>query len=106
MSYCAHNARSILFFIGTEWHHLECVKGECPECGFYLLPICETELDPQNSRTMSWRRFEMVPAGFTRKGEPKTVIRLEYKVTTPRSFLAFAKPKIARFILHQFVASW
>lgn len=48
----------------------------------------------------------MVTAGKTKKGELKRVIRLEYKLTSTRSFLAFAKPKIEQFIIHQFVASW
>lgn len=45
-------------------------------------------------------------AGMTKKGEQRTALRLEYKETNPRAFLAFAKPKIAQFVLHQFVARW
>jgi len=55
---------------------------------------------------MTWRRFEMIQAGQSKSGDPRTVIRLEYKVTNPRSFLAYAKPKITQFVLHQFVAKW
>ena len=49
----------------------------------------------------------MVSAGSkTRKGDPKQVIRLEYKVTIPRDFLIYAAPKMKQFVWHQFVACW
>ncbi|KAG0572176.1 hypothetical protein KC19_VG074600 [Ceratodon purpureus] len=91
---------------GSEWHRLKCVKGQCNTCGFHLLPICEAELEPESNKSMTWRRFEMIQAGESRSGDPRTVIRLEYKVTNPWSFLAYTKPKILQFVLHQFVAKW
>lgn len=83
-----------------------CLKGECPNCGFYKLSICKHELDPKNLGTMNWRRFEPVIARKTKVEEPKTIVQLECKVTNPRAFLAFAKPKIAQFVMHQSVAKW
>ncbi|KAG0631145.1 hypothetical protein M758_1G230800 [Ceratodon purpureus] len=92
---------------GSEWHAKSCLKGECSECGFRLIPLCEREVDPENKSTMTWRCFEMVSAGSkTKKGDPKQVIRLEYKVTIPREFLLYAEPKIKQFVWHQFVARW
>jgi hypothetical protein len=91
---------------GSEWHKLACLKRKCNHCGFHKLPICDQELDPNNTSTMAWRRFEQVAAGKTKLGDPKTIIRLEYKETNPRAFLAFAKPKIEAFVMHQFVAKW
>jgi hypothetical protein len=91
---------------GSDWHALSCIKRECPNCGFHLLPMCEKELDLENNKCFSWRRFEMVSAGKTKKGDLKKIIRLEYKLTTPRFFLAFAKPKIEQFVLHQHTAKW
>ena len=92
---------------GSEWHTKACLKGDCASCGFDLIPLCEREVDPDNKTTMTWRRFEMVSAGSTtRKGNPKTVIRLEYKVTTARDFLLYAAPKMKQFVWHQFVARW
>lgn len=93
--------------VGSEWHSKKCLKGECATCGFQLLPLCEREVDPLNTTTMTWRRFEMVSARTnTKKGDPKKVIRLEYKVTTPREFLLYSEPKIKQFVWHQFVARW
>lgn len=44
--------------------------------------------------------------GKTKQGEPKKVLRLEYKRTTARAFLEYAIPKILPFILHQHNARW
>lgn len=35
---------------GSEWHDLKCVLGECPRCGFHLIPVCEQEVDPANRK--------------------------------------------------------
>jgi hypothetical protein len=55
---------------------------------------------------MNWRRFEKAVAGKTKTGETKMVLRLEYKTTKPRAFLAWAVPRIKQFVMHQFVARW
>jgi hypothetical protein len=55
---------------------------------------------------MAWRRFEKVPAGKTKEGHLKYVFRLEFKLSNPSAFLAYAKPRIAEFVLHHHVAKW
>jgi hypothetical protein len=90
----------------SEWHSLQCLKGKCMLCGFNNLPICDRELDPENQRQMTWQRFEKVPAGKMKDGKHKFALRLEYKLTSLRVFLAYAKPRIAEFVLHQHVARW
>ena len=69
---------------GSQWHNLKCVKGECQNCGFKLIPLCEREVDPGNEAFLDWRRFEMVEAGKTKAGDPKKVLWLEYKRTTSK----------------------
>ena len=91
---------------GTNWHALECIKGDCESCGFQLVPLCEMEVDPANEKELEWRKFEMVIAGKTKTGDPKKVIRLEYKRTSARVFLQFAASKIPQFIIHQHTARW
>jgi hypothetical protein len=91
---------------GSEWHNLNCVKELCDNCRIHLLPVCQQELDVANTKLMDWKRFEMVLAGKTRKGEPKKVVRLEYKTTMAREFLEYAAPKLMPFILHQHNARW
>ena len=91
---------------GSEWHSMRCVKGECQRCGFHLIPLCEREVDPTNESLLEWRRFEMVEAGKTKAGDPKNVLRLEYKRTTAKVFLDFAKSKIPPFLRHQHTARW
>ena len=91
---------------GSDWHALTCVMGECPHCGFDLIPLCEREVDPQNSKEMEWKRFENVTAGKTRQGDPKKVVRLEYKLTTTRAFLQYAAGIFPEFVRHQHTARW
>ncbi len=26
--------------LGQKWFSLECVRGDCPKCGFHILPLC------------------------------------------------------------------
>ena len=47
----------------------------------------------------------MVEAGKTKAGNPKKVLRLEYKRTTAKVFLDFAKSKIP-LLRHQHTARW
>jgi hypothetical protein len=92
--------------LGSEWHSIRCLRGQCSDCGLHRLPICDKELDPGNNSSVEWRRFEKVNAGKTKSGESKIVLRLEFKSTKPRAFLAWATPKIKQFVLHQFIAKW
>ena len=91
---------------GSNYHNLKYLRRLCPNCGFKLIPPCTSELDPSNSTTMSWRRFEKVLAGKTRAREPKSVLYLEYKTSHPRMFLAQAIPKIQQLVWHQHQAKW
>jgi hypothetical protein len=40
------------------FHKLECVRSECPSCGFHRLLICDKELDTSNDSVVEWHRFE------------------------------------------------
>lgn len=91
---------------GSDWHALKCIMGECSECGFDLIPLCEREVDPENTKELEWRRFENVAAGKTKLGDPKKVVRLEYKLTTARMFLQYAARIIPEFVRHQHTARW
>jgi hypothetical protein len=91
---------------GVTWHNLACIQGGCNHCGVHLIPLCASELDLANQKSLAWRRFEMVSAGITKKGIPKKVVRLEYKQTTAKAFLEFALPKIPLFVQHQHNARW
>jgi hypothetical protein len=73
--------------VESDWHDIKCLRGECSNCGFQLLPLCNREVDAGNQSPIAWRRFEKVLAGKNRKGEIKKVIRLEYKSTNTHIFL-------------------
>jgi hypothetical protein len=88
------------------WHDLKCIKGECTRCGWKLLKICPNETDPLNASLVSWRRFENVSVGNTRVGEPKTVIRLMHKETSPSTLLEYMQPLLEKYLLHNFIARW
>jgi hypothetical protein len=91
---------------GTKWYHMKYVQSECFDCRFQLVPLCNKEVDLDSNIRMSWRRFEKVRAGFTKQGEPKFTICLEYNETNPRQFLAYAAPKVRQFLLHNHVYKW
>lgn len=91
---------------GSDWHSLKCVRGECSRCGFHLIPLCDMEFDAGNQSQLEWRRFEMVTAGVSKEGNPKKVVRLEYKHTKAREFLEYAASKMPTFVLHQHTARW
>ena len=63
--------------VGPKWHMMQCLRGDCEDCGFDKIPVCTMDVQPNNL----WRRFEMVPIGTNRKEEPKIAINLEYKLT-------------------------
>lgn len=53
---------------------------------------------------MQWKCYELVVHGKTWAGEDCKVLQLEYKETTKKCFLDYLKPKLSKFILHNYVA--
>jgi hypothetical protein len=52
---------------------LDCVKGDCPKCGFHILLLCNFEVASKNGALMPWRHFKKVPASESWVGEPKEI---------------------------------
>jgi hypothetical protein len=52
-----------------EWHDLDCIKGNCPNCGLKLLKIFLVEKDPEHETFLSWKCFQEVLAGTKKIGE-------------------------------------
>jgi hypothetical protein len=53
---------------------------------------------------MAWRCFQKVLVGEIRAREPKEVVHLVSKLTTPQHFLEYAAPKFFNFVMHNHVA--
>jgi hypothetical protein len=40
--------------VESNWHDIKCLRGECVNCGFHLLPLCICEVDPGNQSPVAW----------------------------------------------------
>ena len=45
------------------WHKLECLMGDCSNCGFHLLSFCPLELSVSNTFTLKWKCFKYYQVG-------------------------------------------
>jgi hypothetical protein len=63
-------------------------------------------VDPSNEILIPWKRFENVFVGHFDDGGDQHAIRLVFKNTLPSEFLAFLKPKLIEFVIHNFEAKW
>jgi hypothetical protein len=68
---------------------------------FITYPI---EEEKSNNKLMTWKCYEKIVHGKTRVRVDKKILRLQYKETTVAKFLSYTKPKLCKFILHNFVA--
>jgi hypothetical protein len=53
---------------------------------------------------MTWKCYEKDVHGRRRIGVDNKVLKLQYKETTAIDFFSYTKPKLHKFILHNFVA--
>jgi hypothetical protein len=53
---------------------------------------------------MTWKCYEKVVHGRIKVGVGNKVLKLQYKETTTIEFISYTKPKLHKFILHNFVA--
>jgi hypothetical protein len=89
-----------------DFHKLDCIRGNCTDCGVWKLQLCPHEVDPNSTILIPWRKFENVFVGQNSEGGDRHALRLEYKTTPPSEFIAFLKPKLAKFVAHNFEAKW
>jgi hypothetical protein len=90
-----------------QWHNLACLMGECEYCGVKLLQICPQEHSASSSALVKWKCFEYNVVGVHEdSGRPKKCIKEAFKETTPGEFIMYLKPKIERFVTHNFIANW
>jgi hypothetical protein len=80
--------------------------GECGDCGVEnLLSICLGEEFGQSH--VKWKYFKKTVVGVNEvTGEPRKRIREVYKQTLSAEFVTYLKPKLQKFIKHNFIASW
>lgn len=89
------------------WHKLDCLMGDCPDCGFELFPLCPKELDSIDSFTLKWKCFEYYEVGVDKKtGRPKKRLREAFKETPVDEFLSYMEKTVTTFITHNFRARW
>jgi hypothetical protein len=97
---------SVLCPISEEstFHSLKCLEGKCDNCGIDMLITCPIEEEKSNNKLMTWKCCEKFIHGRTRERANNKVLKLQYKETTVAKFLSYTKPKLRKFILHNFVA--
>jgi len=89
------------------WHRLECLMGDCSECGYHLLPICPLELSASNTVLVKWKCFEYYQVGVdAQTGKVKKRLREAFRETPAHEFLSYMEKTITTFITHNFKARW
>ena len=88
------------------WHNYDCLMGNCIACGVHILPLCPGEVDGGDTTIVKWRCFRSEVIGTTDSGQPLKKIKEVYMETSAREFLEFLRPKLTKFVSHNFVANW
>ena len=89
----------------SDFHRLECLMGDCRECGGSTLPICRLETSDVDFQ-LKWKRFDAQVVGVGEDRAPKKRIGEVFMETGSAEFVAYLLPKIQEFITHNFVARW
>jgi hypothetical protein len=63
-------------------------------------------VDSTTKEIISWCGFEKVWVGRSEDGKNRHAFCLEYKQTTPFMLITFLKPKLAKFVVHNFKVKW
>jgi hypothetical protein len=63
-------------------------------------------VDPNNDMLICWKKFENVCVGHSKDGGDWHAIWLQSKITPPFEFIAYLKPKLMGFVVHNFEAKW
>jgi hypothetical protein len=63
-------------------------------------------VDPNNDQLIPWKWFENVFIGHSDDGDDRHAIWLQSKMTSPSEFVAYLKPKLTKFVVHNFEAKW
>ena len=89
------------------WHKLECVMGECPNCGFHIFALCPLELSSTDPFTVKWKCFEYYEVRIDqRTRKPKKRLKEAFKDMPVQQFLAYTEKTVSTFITHNFKARW
>jgi hypothetical protein len=87
-------------------YHKSCIKGECNSCGISKLQFCHLEVDPNNDQFIPRKWFKNVFVGHFNDGGDRHAIQLQSNMTLPSKFVAYIKPKLTKFVVHNFEAKW
>ena len=58
------------------WHKLDCLMGQCGQCGVDMLINCPSELSGNSESLMQWNCYQKVKGGKTKAGKEYLVLRL------------------------------
>jgi hypothetical protein len=74
----------------------------CDSCGIQKLQFYPTELS--TDLLIKWRRVSYVVVGKNRSEGEKKVPQLQYMETPPRVLIEYLKPKLVKYVLHNFIS--
>jgi hypothetical protein len=55
---------------------------------------------------VKWKSIGYKLVGTTEDGNPKKAVTKEYRESPPRELIAYLKPKLQTFVLHNYIATW
>ncbi len=91
-------------FETEEFYKLGCIKGDYNNCGISKLQFYPREVDPNNEMFIPWKTFENVYVGHSDDGGDQHAIWLQCKMILPFEFITYLKPKLMKFVVHNFEA--
>jgi len=69
-----------------------------------MLITCPNEKENTSHNLMMWKCYEKVVHGKTRACLKNKVLRLQYNEITVHVFFSYTRPRLQKFILHNFMA--
>ena len=110
---CAHFGRlsdirmSILCSIAKDgWYKLDYLMGKCNDYGQDMLMTCLMELSHKSNKLVQWNCYQKVAVGKTKGGRDYKVLWLQHKPTLTWQYLQYMRPRLTRFITHNFIVQW
>jgi hypothetical protein len=84
------------------WFKKPCLLGRCSLYGVNFLKLCPVELE--SDHVISWKCISYVLVGKNEDGQDKKAPSVDFKETPARDLVSYLKPKLAKFITHNFLS--
>lgn len=89
-----------------KFHSLCYSKGECEQCGILNIITFPMEDDWGFVLKMEWKCYQKVQPVKLKASDDNMVLHLVFKETSLAQFLAYLRPRLQKFVYHNFVAKY